>query len=128
MEFLEYLKQREQEAGFIKTLGEKTWLENKVYFVDEILAMVEGWQAAKKYDIVPGDIDLFIGGFKCRKITAMTEDQLKYLESKLSAGVYKILRANVLKYKYLTVWYDRGKLKTSVEETNIICDILNSII
>ena len=41
MEFIDYFKQ--QEAEFIRILGEKDWLEQKVYFVEEIDDLVQGY-------------------------------------------------------------------------------------
>ncbi len=40
--FEEFLK--EKESNLIKIIGEKEWLENKVYFTNEIISMVEEWE------------------------------------------------------------------------------------
>jgi len=45
MSFLEFLKQKE--ADLIKALDEKTWLENKVYFVSEIVVFVKEYESFK---------------------------------------------------------------------------------
>jgi len=45
-EFLEFIKQEEKDL--IEATSEKDWLENKIYFVDEIVSFVETWQKSKK--------------------------------------------------------------------------------
>ncbi len=125
MEFLEYLKQRE--TDYITAMGEQPWLENKRYPIDEIVALVEGWQASKKFEIQPADIHLFMGGFECKKITNLSDGQLVQIRRKLHDSIASVHAVNIYKYKYLAVWW-RHKEKTSTEETNTICDILNSII
>ncbi len=42
MKFIDYL--RERESKFIKAFGEKTWFEEKVYFVSEIAAMEQEFE------------------------------------------------------------------------------------
>jgi hypothetical protein len=42
MEFLEYFKEREKDL--IKAVGEKDWIANKVYYVEEIAEIVNEWQ------------------------------------------------------------------------------------
>jgi hypothetical protein len=42
MEFIEYFKEREKDL--IKAVGEKEWEDNKVYYVEEIIEIVNEWQ------------------------------------------------------------------------------------
>lgn len=48
MKFIDFLKERE--SSFIEAIDEKTWREEKVYFVDEIVEMVDEWEKTKNND------------------------------------------------------------------------------
>jgi hypothetical protein len=80
----------------------------------------------KKIKIVPDDIDLLSGGFECKKITKLSDEQLKQLERTLSEKIASCTYVNIEEYRYLTVaWH--SKYLTTFKEVTTICKILNKI-